>query len=68
MGRLATTRFAQEGARVVACDVDLDAARQSVAMAEAAGGRALAVRADAVRATLETQARDISPTNTAGAI
>ena len=46
MGRLATVRFAQEGARIVACDLDLDAVRESVAMAEAAGGRALAVRAD----------------------
>jgi NAD(P)-dependent dehydrogenase (short-subunit alcohol dehydrogenase family) len=46
MGRAATVRFAREGARVVACDVDLDAARETVAMAEAAGGRALAVRAD----------------------
>src|ERR1035437_8910405 len=46
MGRLATVRFAQEGAKIVACDVDLDAVKESVAMAEAAGGRALAVRAD----------------------
>lgn len=46
MGRAATVRFAREGARVIACDLDLDAVRESVAMAEAAGGRALAVRAD----------------------
>ncbi len=46
MGRAATVRFAREGARVIACDLDLDATRESVAMAEAAGGRALAVRAD----------------------
>ncbi|MDE2491479.1 MAG: glucose 1-dehydrogenase [Elusimicrobia bacterium] len=46
MGRAATVRFAREGARVVACDLDLDAVRETVAMAEAAGGRALAVRAD----------------------
>lgn len=46
MGRAATVRFAREGARVIACDLDLDAVRESVAMAEAAGGRALAARAD----------------------
>ncbi len=46
MGRAAAVRFAREGARVVACDLDLEAARESVTMAEAAGGRALAVRAD----------------------
>lgn len=43
MGRLATLRFAQEGAAVVACDVNLEAARQSAERAEAAGGRAIAV-------------------------
>ena len=46
MGRLATIRFAQEGAKVLACDVNLDAVKESAQMAEAAGGRALAVRAD----------------------
>jgi NAD(P)-dependent dehydrogenase (short-subunit alcohol dehydrogenase family) len=46
MGRTAVVRFAREGARVVACDVDLESARESVAMAESAGGRALAVKAD----------------------
>jgi len=46
MGRAAAVRFAREGARVVACDMDLEAARESVAMAESAGGRALAVKAD----------------------
>jgi NAD(P)-dependent dehydrogenase (short-subunit alcohol dehydrogenase family) len=46
MGRIATVRFAQEGAKIVACDVDLDAVKESVKMAEAAGGRAIAVRAD----------------------
>lgn len=51
MGRLATARFAREGAKVVACDLDLDAVRESVAMAEAAGGRALAVRADVSKET-----------------
>ncbi len=46
MGRLATVRFAQEGAKIVACDLNLDAVKESVQMAEAAGGRALAVSAD----------------------
>jgi NAD(P)-dependent dehydrogenase (short-subunit alcohol dehydrogenase family) len=46
MGRLATERFAREGAGVVACDVNLEAARQSVERAEAAGGRAVAVAMD----------------------
>ncbi len=46
MGRAATVRFSREGARVVACDLDLEATRESVAMAEAGGGRAVAVRAD----------------------
>jgi NAD(P)-dependent dehydrogenase (short-subunit alcohol dehydrogenase family) len=46
MGRLAAIRFAQEGAKVIACDVNLDAVKESAQMAEAAGGRALAVRAD----------------------
>ena len=46
MGRAAVIRFAREGARVLACDVDLDAARESAALAEAGGGRVLAVKAD----------------------
>ncbi len=46
MGRLAAIRFAQEGAKVVACDVNLDAVAESALMTEAAGGRILAVRAD----------------------
>ena len=46
MGRAAAVRFAREGARVLACDVDLDAARESAALAEAGGGRVLAVKAD----------------------
>jgi NAD(P)-dependent dehydrogenase (short-subunit alcohol dehydrogenase family) len=46
MGRAATIRFAKEGAKIVACDLDLDAVKETAALAEAAGGRALAVRAD----------------------
>jgi NAD(P)-dependent dehydrogenase (short-subunit alcohol dehydrogenase family) len=55
MGRAAVVRFSREGARVVACDVDLEAVRQSVAMAESAGGKALAVRADVSK---ETEVRE----------
>lgn len=51
MGRAAVVRFAREGARIVACDVDLESVRQSVAMAESAGGKALAVRADVSKET-----------------
>lgn len=43
MGREAAIRFAREGAMVAACDVNLEAARQSVERAQAAGGRALAL-------------------------
>lgn len=43
MGAEATLRFAREGAKVVACDVNIDAAKRSAAAAEAAGGRAIAV-------------------------
>ncbi len=46
MGRAASVKFAQEGAKIVACDLDLDAVRETVAMVEAAGGRALGARAD----------------------
>ena len=43
MGAEAALRFAQEGARIVACDVDAGAAKRTVATVEAAGGKALAV-------------------------
>ncbi|HAZ09410.1 MAG TPA: short-chain dehydrogenase [Elusimicrobia bacterium] len=46
MGRAAVVRFSREGARVVAADVDLAAVRESVALAETAGGKAFAVRMD----------------------
>jgi len=46
MGRAASVTFAREGAKIVACDLDLDAVRETVAMVEAAGGRGLAARAD----------------------
>ncbi|MDO8757482.1 MAG: SDR family NAD(P)-dependent oxidoreductase, partial [Elusimicrobiota bacterium] len=43
MGAEATVRFAREGAKVVACDMNLEAAHRSVRSAEAAGGKAIAV-------------------------
>lgn len=46
MGRAAAVKFAQEGAKIVACDLDLDGVRETAAMVEAAGGRALALRTD----------------------
>lgn len=46
MGRAAVVRFAREGAKVVAADVDMAAVKESVALAETAGGKALAVRMD----------------------
>ncbi len=43
MGAEATVRFAGEGAKVVACDMNLEAAQRAVQSAEAAGGKAVAV-------------------------
>lgn len=43
MGAEATVRFAREGAKVVACDMNLEAAQRSVQTAQAAGGKAIAV-------------------------
>ncbi len=43
MGREAVIRFAQEGASVTACDVNVEAARQSAERAGASGGKAIAV-------------------------
>lgn len=49
MGAAAAVRFSREGASVVACDRDLDAARRTVQTAEAAGGKALAVGMDVAK-------------------
>jgi len=46
MGRVAALRFAQEGARIVAADFDAPAVEATAAQVEAAGGTAIAVRAD----------------------
>lgn len=45
-GRGIALRFAEEGARVVAADLELDAARETANLVEDSGGEAIAVRAD----------------------
>ncbi len=50
IGRESSLLFAAEGATVVAVDVNEAAARDTVRDVEAAGGRAIAVRADVVKA------------------
>jgi NAD(P)-dependent dehydrogenase (short-subunit alcohol dehydrogenase family) len=46
VGRASCLRFAEEGARVVCADIDLDRAKETVALIEAAGGVATAERCD----------------------
>src|SRR5881396_1967217 len=46
MGRECAILFAEEGARVVVCDIDEKAARETVSLVEAGGGQALAVAGD----------------------
>ena len=46
MGRAAAVLFAEEGARVVVCDIDKKAADETVTLVEKAGGRALAAVGD----------------------
>ncbi|HKO23062.1 MAG TPA: SDR family oxidoreductase [Candidatus Eisenbacteria bacterium] len=46
MGREASTLFASEGARVVVCDINEKAARETAALVENSGGRAVAVVGD----------------------
>jgi NAD(P)-dependent dehydrogenase (short-subunit alcohol dehydrogenase family) len=46
MGREASTLFASEGARVVVCDINEKAARETVALVETAGGKAVAAVGD----------------------
>ena len=46
MGREASVLFAEEGARVIAADIDASAAAQTVAAVEKAGGKGLAVAGD----------------------
>ena len=54
MGREAAVLFAEEGARVVVADIDDQAARETVALVEKAGGEALATAGDVA---LETDVR-----------
>jgi NAD(P)-dependent dehydrogenase (short-subunit alcohol dehydrogenase family) len=49
MGREAAVLFAEEGARVVVADLNETAARETVALAERAGGQALAVVGDVAK-------------------
>jgi NAD(P)-dependent dehydrogenase (short-subunit alcohol dehydrogenase family) len=46
VGRASALRFAEEGAWVICADVDLDRAKETVTQVEAAGGTAVADRAD----------------------
>jgi NAD(P)-dependent dehydrogenase (short-subunit alcohol dehydrogenase family) len=45
-GRATAVRFAQEGARILAADINLEAAQETVGEVTAAGGEAIAVRTD----------------------
>src|SRR3989338_9085880 len=49
MGRAATLVFAREGAKVAACDLKLETARETVKLIEKQGGKALAIEADVSR-------------------
>jgi len=46
VGRVSAVRFAEEGARVVVADIDLDNAKETVREIESAGGTAVAVGTD----------------------
>ena len=46
MGRAASVLFAEEGARIVVCDIDAAAAKETVALVSRAGGEAIAVAGD----------------------
>ena len=46
VGRVSALRFAEEGARVVVADIDLDHAKETVRQVESAGGTAIAVGTD----------------------
>ena len=46
VGRASALRFAEEGARVVVADIELDQAKETVRLIEAAGGTAIAVGVD----------------------
>jgi NAD(P)-dependent dehydrogenase (short-subunit alcohol dehydrogenase family) len=46
VGRASSLRFAEEGASLVCADIDLERAKETVALVEAAGGKAVAQRCD----------------------
>jgi NAD(P)-dependent dehydrogenase (short-subunit alcohol dehydrogenase family) len=46
VGRASCLRFAEEGAQLVCADIDLDRAKETVALVEATGGTAVAERCD----------------------
>jgi NAD(P)-dependent dehydrogenase (short-subunit alcohol dehydrogenase family) len=46
VGRASALRFAQEGARVVVADIDLDAATETAQLVDKEGGSGLAIRTD----------------------
>ncbi|OBK70776.1 SDR family NAD(P)-dependent oxidoreductase [Mycobacterium sp. 1274761.0] len=46
VGRASALRFAEEGARVIIADIDLDHAKETVGLVEAAGGSAVPVGVD----------------------
>ncbi|MBF2083389.1 glucose 1-dehydrogenase [Thermoleptolyngbya sp. C42_A2020_037] len=50
IGRESAILFAKEGAQVVACDVNLATATETVSLIEAAGGEAIAIQADVSKA------------------
>lgn len=49
MGRAIGLAFARQGAKVVVADINLEAARETVALLESAGGDAIAVKVDVTR-------------------
>lgn len=56
VGRASALRFAEEGAKVVAADIDLDSAKETVQRIEAAGGTATVIGVDV---SSEEQVRDM---------
>ncbi len=59
MGREAAVLFAEQGARIVVCDIDAAAAEGTVALVEKAGGEAVAVTGDvAVEADVKRMVED----------
>ena len=51
MGRAIGLAFSRQGAKVVIADINLEAARETVAQQESAGGEAIAVKVDVTRKT-----------------